>query len=1133
MFTKHLNTNKSLFLRLILFVVVILLFLTLFIAGNVIKAQVTSGTTGCTDWSCGTGGCAATERRNCCWYGGTSSCTCNSSSSCSPPPANPPPAGGGSGSGGSPGPTPPSCTATAPATAALQAPLSGSVNLPKPVVFNWVNGVFNRGCPQNNLNRIYYAVRLPGFGCAVQGATYAYTAWFAAGTQWYLDAELQWGTTYCWYVGMSNGSLISNSGIAVFTTAKPPVFAGYANLTTDVCQYQNGVIGRYSATPGRTMNPATFRVVFDNPDPGVNIIDWVALGMVPTTSGQTPSWSSVLPIMQSLKTFIFNISDSYGGRFYSMVDPTNTWSNAPGGATTLNNGYGTATLEGLGTSTRLTVTPTQTIADFSIRFNDTFPSGTYGLYAMALTRNPATAGTNPGFLVSNDAAPNTMYTMVRVGIIQVDVVNPVVTISNPSANAGRYNVTWTISDNLNNQLARTYISSDVAGAQLQASGGPLITTTGAPPTIPTDPSNTGLGGSQMNIGQQYTIVSAEDFPSYTFTGYAADRACNETTGTNILATPSPWIVADGNISGLGGIARNNIPIITDFTLPIYYRNPTTVSYLSNGSTIGGTAIPPRGRASLLNSYALSYLDDAIKSPNTQNGLWYDYLLDLIKKNGRTVNTLSSRTINTPMSTGLATPTDSKINVEITGDLTIESNTVCNVTAVVFVQGNLTINPDLTVISRNNLTPLKQDQPYNGCMFLVKGNVLVNGGANKTPAVRIADPSKASYDIVDALIITDGTFTAIKDSGQSENGLAYWIYESTSGSSARTGYGAVLIGTKVYYYSGGPTGGSYSNTMQIYDLVTKTWTSVTGAATARLYTAAATDGSRAYYWGGGTAAGVSATMDIYNPAINTWTVGASGPGSPVGRTGAFSAYSNGKIYIWAGFTGTAYVNTMNIYDIATNTWSAGASGGTAKGLGGQGVVYNNKIYFVGGCITNGSCSAVTNTVNIYDIASNTWSTGAPLPVAKGLAGSTIHNGLLFTAGGFNGTSYVATTHTYNFATNTWTLGSPLQTVKGGFTSISDGQRVYAWGGRNNTTSFLDDIQTYTSPSVANKLDGLYMGGGLVAQSTMNGSASTLKRDVNGAANNFQPAIVFRTDPRYRLMFGDDFATRTYDIREYGL
>ena len=60
----------------------------------------------------------------------------------------------------------------------------------------------------------------------------------------------------------------------------------------------------------------------------------------------------------------------------------------------------------------------------------------------------------------------------------------------------------------------------------------------------------------------------------------------------------------------------------------------------------------------------------------------------------------------------------------------------------------------------------------------------------------------------------------------------------------------------------------------------------------------------------------------------------------------TAYANGKIYVAGGYNGSAVLNTLRIYDIATNSWTTGAPMPNAVFLAGFGII-NGKLYIAGG------------------------------------------------------------------------------------------------------------------------------------------------------------------------------------------
>ena len=149
-------------------------------------------------------------------------------------------------------------------------------------------------------------------------------------------------------------------------------------------------------------------------------------------------------------------------------------------------------------------------------------------------------------------------------------------------------------------------------------------------------------------------------------------------------------------------------------------------------------------------------------------------------------------------------------------------------------------------------------------------------------------------------------------------------------------------------------------------------------------------------------------------------------------------SNSKIYNIAGFGASGQTTTTRIYDITTNTWTTGAPIPEPSGLTDHMTAYaNGKIYVAGGY--NGT--AVLNTLRIYDIATNSWTTGAPMPNAVFLAGFGIINGKLYIAGGGNLTTQFNTLYIYDIATNAWTTGPVIPTsVPGAGSAVYHGETL---------------------------------------------------------------------------------------------
>lgn len=159
--------------------------------------------------------------------------------------------------------------------------------------------------------------------------------------------------------------------------------------------------------------------------------------------------------------------------------------------------------------------------------------------------------------------------------------------------------------------------------------------------------------------------------------------------------------------------------------------------------------------------------------------------------------------------------------------------------------------------------------------------------------------------------------------------------------------------------------------------------------------------------------------------------------------------NGLVYVIGGVnvvSGGAYapdVSNVSSYNPATGQWVNLAPLPQAT-RGAAGAYVDGKIYVVGGA--NSSLGRIANT-QIYDIASNTWSPGAPCPTGiwegKAVASS---NGRVYVMGGETGlSSYSSALYIYNPVLDSWTTGASMPVgVKAGAAAY-DGSYIFYVGG----------------------------------------------------------------------------------------
>ena len=144
-------------------------------------------------------------------------------------------------------------------------------------------------------------------------------------------------------------------------------------------------------------------------------------------------------------------------------------------------------------------------------------------------------------------------------------------------------------------------------------------------------------------------------------------------------------------------------------------------------------------------------------------------------------------------------------------------------------------------------------------------------------------------------------------------------------------------------------------------------------------------------------------------------------------------------------GLVISNKLEIYDPAANSWQSRAAMPTARLLLGA-VAFDGKLYAIGGAPF--PLEPDYNLVEIYDPETNTWSQGAPMPTARHGMATVVANGRIYTIGGGIMGTAVEIVEIYDPATDTWVAGpsSGRSRVRG--TSQFVGNTIYVIGGAGN-------------------------------------------------------------------------------------
>jgi N-acetylneuraminic acid mutarotase len=156
---------------------------------------------------------------------------------------------------------------------------------------------------------------------------------------------------------------------------------------------------------------------------------------------------------------------------------------------------------------------------------------------------------------------------------------------------------------------------------------------------------------------------------------------------------------------------------------------------------------------------------------------------------------------------------------------------------------------------------------------------------------------------------------------------------------------------------------------------------------------------------------------------------------------------GKLYLAGGKS-----TVQQVYDPATNTWSTVAPLPFPPSLDHiQTAAVDGKIYYIGG-ITSWPNTSVGD-VYVYDPATDTVTSGAPMPAGRdrGAGGVAAYNGKIYIAGGVHDGTTVAWFDVYDPATDTWASLPDLPHRRDHFQAAIVNDRFWAIGGRVSSSA----------------------------------------------------------------------------------
>lgn len=234
------------------------------------------------------------------------------------------------------------------------------------------------------------------------------------------------------------------------------------------------------------------------------------------------------------------------------------------------------------------------------------------------------------------------------------------------------------------------------------------------------------------------------------------------------------------------------------------------------------------------------------------------------------------------------------------------------------------------------------------------------------------------------------------------------------STARFGLVGASAGSKILFAAGWIPG-AHSSRVDIYDTISRSWTTAELTMAERDGMVVATVGNKILFAGGGNNDWIDVTsrVDIYDATTNSWsTAELSQP-----RNYPAAVTLDNKVYIagggyWGPLTPGSSTNyhigsvTVDIYDNATNTWTTSKLSEGRFELSATAI--NNKIYFAGGLQ---SIYTASSQIDIYDATTGSWSYSQMKTPRTGHAGVAVGDKIMW-AGGAT-TPYMSG---YDFAEN---------------------------------------------------------------------------------------------------------------------
>jgi len=191
-----------------------------------------------------------------------------------------------------------------------------------------------------------------------------------------------------------------------------------------------------------------------------------------------------------------------------------------------------------------------------------------------------------------------------------------------------------------------------------------------------------------------------------------------------------------------------------------------------------------------------------------------------------------------------------------------------------------------------------------------------------------------------------------------------------------------------------------------------------------------------------------------PGTLSWASRADIPG---GVTGAAGGVVADQLYVSHGFRGADSLS-LDVYDVGTDSWSTGPDATVARSAL-AGAVLDGKFYAIGGQ------SGPSDVTEVFDPATSLWTTVASLNFARSGHAAVAVDGFIYVIGGRDGATIgagniVDATEVYDPVSDTWTqLSSMPLAVSDATATVGPDGLIYVMGGAVSPGTMTNALQIY--------------------------------------------------------------------------